>query len=121
MSAAQAARRLAPGFVLGPLPGWLVAAAAFTALTVVIAVGRPAPPSPAPVPPAPLSAHPQAAEVEGVFSGLEPFVIQASAGESRGRDATCSIYSDGNLDTGAHVSWAVTLCTVHRAGRPPSL
>jgi len=118
MSAAQAARRLgrsAPAKVVGPLPGWLAAAAALGALVVVFAGGRSAADTQAVTPP-PLSAHPRAAEVAGVFSGLTPFQVQESAGESRGKDATCSIFSDGNLDTGARVTWAVTLCTVHRVG-----
>ena len=41
-------------------------------------------------------------------------------GASEGKDATCSIYSDGDLDTGARVTWAVTLCTVHAIGAGPT-
>jgi hypothetical protein len=51
---------------------------------------------------------------------MKPFAVQPHMGESRGKDATCSIYSDGDLDTGARVTWAVTLCTVHRVGVRPS-
>jgi hypothetical protein len=37
-------------------------------------------------------------------------------GASEGKAADCSIYSDGDLDNGVDVTWAVTLCVVHRLG-----
>jgi hypothetical protein len=124
MTAAQAAIRLgrgAPRLVLGPLTGWLLAVAACSALAVVLlaGLGSETPPvvtAPPPAADVTLPAHAKATQVEHAFGRMKPFAVQASAGESRGKDATCSVFSDGNLDTGARVTWAVTLCTVHRVG-----
>ena len=104
-------------FVLGAPTAWLVATAACVALGLVLVVrpatrGEPAE--------ALLPARAPAAEVEHAFSGMKPFAVQRNMGASAGKDATCSIYSDGNLDTGAKVTWAVTLCTVHSTGEGPA-
>ena len=101
--------------LLGAPAAWLVALAACVALALV-ALARPVA-SEAPAPAAPvLAARAPASDVEHAFSGITPFTVQRNMGASDGKDATCSIYSDGNLDTGARVSWAVTLCTVHAIG-----
>jgi hypothetical protein len=106
--------------LLGAPTAWLVAVAACVALALVALV-RPAA-SERPDPPAePLIAQrAPASEVERAFSGMKPFTVQRNMGASSGKDATCSIYSDGNLDTGVRVTWAVTLCTVHAIGASPT-
>lgn len=102
--------------VLGAPTAWLVATAACVALALVI-LARPL--SDGPNGP-PLSRSAPASEVERAFSGITPFTVQRNMGASDGKDATCSIYSDGNLDTGVQVTWAVTLCTVHAIGGGPA-
>ena len=59
---------------------------------------------------------PSASAVASVFEGLTPYAVQRDMGASGGKAADCSIYSDGDLDSGARVTWAVTLCVVHRTG-----
>ena len=105
--------------VLRGLAPWLVAVAAVTALAVVLA-GAPAAgggtgPSAA-APSALLPVRPGATAVESIFGNLTPYSVQRDMGASGGKAADCSIYSDGNLDSGANVTWAVTLCVVHRSG-----
>jgi hypothetical protein len=101
--------------LLGAPTAWLVAMAACVAL-VLVALARPA--TPERVEPAArvLGQRAPASEIEHAFSGITPFTVQRNMGASGGKDATCSIYSDGNLDTGARVTWAVTLCTIHAVG-----
>jgi membrane protein implicated in regulation of membrane protease activity len=101
--------------LLGAPTAWLVAMAACVAL-VLVALARPA--TPERVEPASrvLGQRAPASEIEHAFSGITPFTVQRNMGASGGKDATCSIYSDGNLDTGARVTWAVTLCTIHAIG-----
>jgi hypothetical protein len=101
--------------LLGAPTAWLVAMGACVAL-VLVALARPA--TPARVEPASpvLAQRAPASEIEHAFSGITPFAVQQNMGASGGKDATCSIYSDGNLDTGARVTWAVTLCTIHAIG-----
>jgi hypothetical protein len=101
--------------LLGAPTAWLVAMAACIAL-VLVALARPA--TPERVEPASrvLGQRAPASEIEHAFSGITPFTVQRNMGASGGKDATCSIYSDGNLDTGARVTWAVTLCTIHAIG-----
>ena len=105
-------------FVLGAPTAWLVATAACVALGLVLVV-RPATQEHGAAE-ALLPARAPAADVEHAFSGMKPFTVQRNMGASAGKDATCSIYSDGNLDTGAKVTWAVTLCTVHSTGEGPA-
>jgi hypothetical protein len=101
--------------LLGAPTAWLVAMAACVAL-LLVAMTRPAGPE-RPDPTTPLLAkRAPASEVERAFSGITPFSVQKNMGASGGKDATCSIYSDGNLDTGTRVTWAVTLCTIHAVG-----
>jgi hypothetical protein len=57
-----------------------------------------------------------ASAVARVFRRMKPFTVQPHMGASNGKEATCSIYSDGNLNSGARVTWAVTLCLVERIG-----
>jgi hypothetical protein len=102
--------------VLGAPAAWLVATAACFALALVI-LARPL--SDGPSRPQ-LSRSAPASEIERTFSGIAPFTVQRNMGASDGKDATCSIYSDGNLDTGVRVTWAVTLCTVHAIGGGPA-
>jgi hypothetical protein len=104
--------------LLGAPTAWLVAMAACIAL-LFVALSRPATPE-APEALPLLAARAPASEVERAFSGIKPFSVQRNMGASAGKDATCSIYSDGNLDTGAQVTWAVTLCTVHAIGASPA-
>jgi hypothetical protein len=102
--------------VLRALAPWLVAVAAVTALAVVLAG---APPGggrtgePAATAAASLPLHPGANAVAGIFGKLTPYSVQRDMGASGGKAADCSIYSDGDLDSGADVTWAVTLCVVH--------
>jgi hypothetical protein len=103
--------------LLGAPTAWLVALAACVAL-VLLALARPTP-STASDPPL-LADRAPASDVERAFSGMTPFSVQPHMGASSGKDATCSIYSDGNLDTGVRVTWAVTLCTVHSTGAGPA-
>ncbi len=99
---------------------WLVAAAAVAALAVVVAsglldAGQPARAA-APVQPARSVVLPRgagAAAVSRAFGRMTPYQVQKDMGPSGGKAADCSIYSDGNLDDGADVTWAVTLCVVH--------
>ena len=95
--------------VLSTLSSWLLG------LVVLLRLGAP---DAADVPLLPARAP--ASEVEHAFSGMKPFTVQRNMGPSAGKDATCSIYSDGDLDTGARVTWAVTLCTVHSTGAGPA-
>ena len=106
-------RRLGRGALtrlLAPVTAWFVAAAACAALAVIV-LGRP---EMASVAGTSLPANARAAQVERTFAHMTPFAVQPHMGESGGKDATCSIFSDGDLDTGNRVTWAVTLCTVHR-------
>ncbi|MGH2997599.1 MAG: hypothetical protein ACRDN6_15185 [Gaiellaceae bacterium] len=114
-----------PGSTNGPgsLAPWLVAVAACTALVVVLAgarVGRSHPaPTATPVPLAALPVLAKAGAVENVFRQMKPYAVQRGVGPSGAKAADCSIYSDGDLDNGANVTWAVTLCVVHlRRARP---
>jgi hypothetical protein len=102
--------------VLAPVTPWLVAAGACAALAVVV-LGRPGIPPAAAGSSVALPAHARAVQVEHAFARMAPFSVQPHMGESNGKDANCSIYSDGDLDTGARVTWAVTLCTVHVVGK----
>ena len=117
LPAAQVAVSSWRRFIVGAPAAWLVATTACVALAVV-AVALPAtsdgPEAPLLAPRAPAS------EVERAFSAIAPFSVQPNMGASGGKDATCSIYSDGDLDTGARVTWAVTLCTVHAIGAGPT-
>jgi hypothetical protein len=101
--------------LLGAPTAWLIALAACVALALV-AIARPAAPEAREPAPPVLAQRSAASDVEQAFSGIRPFTVQRNMGASDGKDATCSIYSDGNLDTGARVTWAVTLCTVHAIG-----
>jgi len=99
---------------------WLVAAAALAALAVVVAGGlldaRPPARAAAAAPPARGVVLPPgagAAAVSRAFGKMTPYQVQKDMGPSGGKAADCSIYSDGDLDDGANVTWAVTLCVVH--------
>jgi hypothetical protein len=107
-------RRPTVATVLGAPTAWLVATAACVALALV-ALARPATPVRPDAEPL-LPARAPASQVERAFSGMTPFSVQRNMGASGGKDATCSIFSDGDLDSGARVTWAVTLCTVHAIG-----
>jgi hypothetical protein len=102
---------------LGAPTAWLVATAACVALAFVV-LGRSTTSDVSQ--PSPIAARAPASDVERAFSGMTPFSVQPHMGASSGKDATCSFYSDGNLDTGARVTWAVTLCTVHSTGAGPA-
>jgi hypothetical protein len=103
--------------VFGAPTAWLVATAVCAALTFVLLVG-PATwqGSHQPL----LRERAPGSEVERAFSRMTPFSVQRNMGASGGKDATCSIYSDGDLDTGEHVTWAVTLCRVYVIGAGPA-
>jgi hypothetical protein len=101
--------------LVGATTAWLVAVVACVALAVV-ALARPVASEPRKPASPVLPARAPASDVEHAFSGITPFTVQRNMGASDGKDATCSIYSDGNLDTGARVTWAVTLCTIHAIG-----
>ena len=102
--------------LLRGLAPWLVAVAALAALAVVLLTAPPGRGAAAPASAAALPEHPRASAVASVFEGLTPYAVQRDMGASGGKAADCSIYSDGDLDSGARVTWAVTLCVVHRTG-----
>lgn len=110
-------RQRAHALAFGAPTAWLVATAACVALMLVV-LGR-STTSEVSHPPQ-LAARAPASDVERAFSGITPFTVQPHMGASGGKDATCSFYSDGNLDTGARVTWAVTLCTIHSTGAGPA-
>ena len=112
---------------LGRLVPWLIATGAVTALVVVLLAAvhpasdtSPTQQAQAAVAQRSLTATAGPAAVKRVFGGIKPYTVQPHMGSSNGKDATCSIYSDGNLDTGARVTWAVTLCVVNRIGGRPA-
>jgi hypothetical protein len=107
-------RRLPSPFALAFALGMTVALlVATTAWAVSLRLARPA---------GPLGSKPTAAEVVGAFGSISPYQVQRDMGAAGGKDADCSIYTDGDLDARTAVNgvtWAVTLCVVHRVGSAP--
>jgi hypothetical protein len=113
MATARRAHRIAR---LGTIAPWLVAVASCCALLILLLApleGRPARRTSPAAPRLTLPAQAGAGAVESMFRRMTPYAVQKDMGASKGKAADCSIYSDGDLDNGVDVTWAVTLCVVH--------